>query len=585
MIVVLLAIALYANTLGHGWALDDVAVVTKNQFTQQGIGGIPELLTTFYWQGYWDSNAGLYRPLSMITFALEWELSPDNPRLGHFVNVALYAAIAWLLFRLLVELLPRAGIRVAFAATLLFIALPVHTEVVANIKSRDELLCFLFFVVTARLVLRAHDSGYAAPLLIATATYFLCLLSKEGGALFLAIFPLMLVWFRELRPSEALRRVWPLGVVAAAWLALHVWVITSASPRITYSYHDNALVAATSLATRVATAISMLLDYARLLVLPTDLSYDYSFNQVPLRGTLDPKVLAALAMCGALAWVAATGATRRSLVSFAIFYAAITFALTSNLFVLIGATMGERFLFAPSLGFALALAVLLDRLFTGDDAAAGPFGNFKTPLLWAVSAIVILYGARTIVRNRDWKDDYTLYTRGIRTAPMSARVRYNAGTAHLNLRALVESDPVRRALHLRLALAELEEAVRIDPKMRDAQQNLALTRYKLGDFAGALDAARKAIALAPDAGAAHSIAGTSLYRLGRAGESLLELRKAVELGFVADDTWSFIGGASFSLGDYPGAAKAFERALERQPGNPEVLRNLEAARAAIAATR
>lgn len=582
-IVVILATVLYANTLGHGWALDDVAVITKNAYTQQGISGIPALLTTFYWQGFWDANAGLYRPLSMITFALEWELSPDNPRLGHFVNVALYAAISWLLLRLLLELLPRAGLRVPLVATLLFVALPVHSEVVANVKSRDELLCFLFFLLTARLLLRAHATGRAAPARLAVATYFLCLMSKEGGLLYLGVLPLMFVWFRTERPVDAMRRVWPLGAVAALYLAIHAWVIASASPRITYSYQDNVLVAAPDLATRIASAVAMLLDYAKLLLLPTDLSYDYSFNQVPLRGVFDPKFLLALALCAALAWIGVRGARTRSLVSFSILYSAITLALTSNVFVLIGATMAERFLFAPSLGFALAVAVVLDRLFVGSVQShehQTSEDRVTAPLLWATAAIVLLWGTRTIVRNRDWKDDFTLYTRGVRSAPMSARVRYNAGTAYLNLRALVESDRSRKTEYLRLASAELEEAVRIDPRMRDAQQNLAITSYQLGAYEKALAAAQRSIELDPKLGAAHAIAGSALFRLGRSGESLLALRKAVELGFVADDTWNFIGGASFDIGDYSGAVKAFEKALERTPGNAEVIRNLEGARAA-----
>ncbi|MFA6956788.1 MAG: tetratricopeptide repeat protein [Thermoanaerobaculia bacterium] len=584
-IVVVLAVLLYANTLGHGWALDDVAVITKNAYTQKGISGIPALLTTFYWQGFWDSNAGLYRPLSMITFALEWELSPDNPRLGHFVNVALYAAIAWLLLSLLVELLPRGGIRISFATTILFIALPVHTEVVANVKSRDELLCFLLFLITARLLLRAHATGSAVPVRIAAATYFLCLMAKEGGLLYLAVFPLMLVWFRDERPLDAMRRLSTLGAVAAGYLAIHWWVIAHSSPRIVYSYQDNALVAATSLPSRVASAVAMLADYARLLLFPVDLSYDYSFNQVPIRGLFDLKVFVSVAFCCALAWVAARGARSRSLVSFAILYAAITLVLTSNVFVLIGATMAERFLFAPSLGFALALAVVLDRLFVSSDGgdSTTPSGGVTAPLLYATAAIVLLWGARTIVRNGDWKDDYTLYTRGVRTAPMSARVRYNAGTAYLNLRAMPERDPAQKASYLRLATAELEQAVRIDPGSRDAQQNLAVTSYQLGDYPKALAAAQRSIELDPKFGAAHALAGSALFRLGRSGESLLALRKAVELGYVADDTWNFIGAASFNLGDFSGAATAFEKALERTPGNPEVLRNLEGAKAAAAA--
>ena len=78
-----IAFLLFANTLGHEYALDDVAVITRNKFVQKGIAGWPDIFSSFYWQGFWDLNTGLYRPLSLAMFALEWQLAPNSTFLFH----------------------------------------------------------------------------------------------------------------------------------------------------------------------------------------------------------------------------------------------------------------------------------------------------------------------------------------------------------------------------------------------------------------------------------------------------------------------------------------------------------------------
>ena len=145
LIIALSGFFLYLNTIFNDYAVDDLAVIQENRFTKQGVAGIPILLRTFYWEGYWNNNSGIYRPLSMVTFALEWQFFPDNPHAGHVTNIILYAITGFLLFKVLRRLMPEQNILFPFFVSLVFIAHPVHTEVVANIKSRDEILCLLLF--------------------------------------------------------------------------------------------------------------------------------------------------------------------------------------------------------------------------------------------------------------------------------------------------------------------------------------------------------------------------------------------------------------------------------------------------------
>ena len=132
------AFILYANTLTHDYAVDDQTAIIQNKLTQQGVSALPTIFTSAYRAGVDDRPEGLYRPLSIALFAIEWQLSGGDPRLGHWVNVLLYVVTAFMLFLALTLFLDKHNILLPFIATLLFVTHPIHTEVVANIKSRDE---------------------------------------------------------------------------------------------------------------------------------------------------------------------------------------------------------------------------------------------------------------------------------------------------------------------------------------------------------------------------------------------------------------------------------------------------------------
>ena len=141
-----LAFLLYANTLGFSYVLDDFSLIKENLLTQKGIAGLTEIFKSSYRSGYYLPDNDLYRPLSKAMFAIEWELAPNSPELSHWVNVLIYASIGFLLYRLLFSI-TNNNTWLSLVIALLFITHPLHTEVVSNIKSRDELLRFLFFLL------------------------------------------------------------------------------------------------------------------------------------------------------------------------------------------------------------------------------------------------------------------------------------------------------------------------------------------------------------------------------------------------------------------------------------------------------
>ncbi|MBA3286262.1 MAG: hypothetical protein H0U27_14555, partial [Nitrosopumilus sp.] len=156
-VLAIIAFLLYVNTLGHGYVLDDVSVITANFHVQKGFEGISDIIKSSYRAGYWFGQDELYRPLSLVMFAIQWELSPENPALGHWMNVILYAVTSFLLFIMLRMVMRKINPFILFLISLLYVAHPIHTEVVANIKSLDEIMSFLFVIISLIFLIKYVD--------------------------------------------------------------------------------------------------------------------------------------------------------------------------------------------------------------------------------------------------------------------------------------------------------------------------------------------------------------------------------------------------------------------------------------------
>lgn len=575
-----IGLLLYISTWQHGYVLDDVAVIQQNRFTQQGLKGIPSMLTTFYWEGYWSSNAGLYRPLSLITFAIEHEFFPNNPHASHVVNSLLYALTGFLLFCFVSLLLSKRRLWLAFAATLIFITHPVHTEVVANIKSRDEILCFLFFIAAAYTWLKWHEGGKRLHLVFTITFYFLSLLSKETAVVFLPVFPLMLYFFGDASFKQSFRGFWAVILPFVLFLAIHTWVIQSSdSLRVAYTYRDNALFAAPDLASRTATALSTTLHYFKLLVFPHPLSHDYSYNAVPIVTFSEPRVILASAIIVVLAIITWRGFRSRSVPSFAILFFAITFSVTSNLFTLIGSTMAERFLYTPSLGFALLAAFLMERyLLKSSSPPATPSEFFMSgkKFLTVLALVVVPFVFLTVQRSASWKDELTLFAADVRTVPNSAKTHYDYATVYMN-EVAQKIQGQQRTAAFRRSMEEFRKALAIDQNYYEAWRNLAIAAYNAGDYGQSAAAMEHAVKLLDTEGINFLWLGKANFRMNRFGEALDAFKKGLTLGAKMDDTYSTMGSAYFSMQNYKDAIVYYKKALEEHPRNTETMNNLAGA--------
>ncbi len=570
---------LYANTLGHAYALDDFPVIYGNSLTMQGVKSIPVMLKTAYWYGLDGKNDFLYRPLSLVTYAVEWEISPNNPKLGHFTNVLLYALTGFLLFRLLASLLKDYNLALPLMAGLLFMAHPLHTEVVANIKSRDELLCFLFFILSALCVQKYHTTGKAMQLILAGACFFLSLLSKESAITFLAIFPLMSWFFTSLPLKKIAVSSGVMVAVAALYLLIRGSVLTSQTTGGDISVLDNTLIAAPDLHSRLATAFYILGLYIRLLVFPHPLASDYSYPEIAIVTFANPVALASLLFYLAITCYAAWKLPKKDLLSFCIIYFLIPLSLVANVLFLTRSTMADRFLYIPSLGFCLAVVALLMKAmkitfspsrYTG----LGKIFTANTSLTATVCVIFLLFSIKTIARNPDWKNDYTLFSTDSKISSKSSRIHFLFANHLIQSvkQKLVGDD--KKPGYLQTAEVEMKEAVRLYPKNYEALFGLGELYTTTGDLDKAMAYYRQALDMFPNDAKAINNVGNTYFRMQKYKEAFDMLNNAIRLYPNEYEGYNNIGSVYFATGQYEQAAEVYKKAISLNPNYAEALKNL-----------
>lgn len=201
-----LAFFLYANSIGNGYNMDDELVTRKHKLASKGISAIPDIFTS----PYYSDDMGYsyeYRPVVLTSFAIEHQLFGDKPGVSHFFNVLLYALTVVVLFRLLQRLFDGYSYWLSVLVTLLFVLHPLHTEVVASIKNRDEILALLFGLLAWSASLRYNQGGKIWHLLLAVVWLTVAMLSKVSIAPLGVLVPLGLVFFQPTTP----RRILALG--------------------------------------------------------------------------------------------------------------------------------------------------------------------------------------------------------------------------------------------------------------------------------------------------------------------------------------------------------------------------------------
>ena len=563
----LCGVVLYLNTLHHGFVLDDFSVILENRITKQGLKAIPQIFSSSYRSGYYLGTDELYRPIPKSIFAISWNLFGDNPLPLHLLNIVLYGVTGIVLFNFCYLLFP--NLIFSFVASMLFVLHPVHTEVVANIKSVDEILSFLLCISACIFLVRYVQTKKIATLVLTSICFFTALLSKESSITFLAILPL-LIFIKSVKKetslnwSAAIKPILTLVAFAFLFLIIRHSVlskIASGDPSIA----DNLLMAAKSYDQKFATSIMILGMYLKLLFIPHPLVFDYSFNQIPLVGMGNIWFILSLAIhIGLLLWAVLLW-KKNKLLSFTILFYFISMSIYANIFYMIGSSFGERFLYTASFGFCMAVAYALSLLSKNQNAeTVSSFFKTNLTVFLILFPVAGVFAYKTITRNTVWKSNYTLYANDVNLSPNSTRTHYYYGNLlakddFQNGKTDQEKDSIQK-----LALSELEKSVAIFP-FGDAYNQMGIIYNKRKDYKKSFENYQLAMKAAPNDPMIQNNLGSLYFNMGQIPEAKACYEKAVLLNPSYSEAWMNLGSACGMMKLYDEAVTNYLKAIKFDP--------------------
>ncbi len=576
----------------NNYALDDFIVIVKNRYTQQGLAGIWQILSKDSFAGMTDANvAGLagvrYRPLSLVTFAIEQQFFKGNPSISHFINVILFAFTGTLLYKLLLlfktSFPENKWMEIAFITSLLFITLPIHSESIINIKGRDDLLCLLFFLLGGIQLFQYVNSEKNSNLFLASFFYFLSLMSKETGITFLAAYPLMLTLFSAATRKKIFSAIGILGFVACIFLLNRYLATNTNSGTIASDLLNNPFIHATFIQ-RYATVFLTWLIYFKLIIFPLHLSYDYNFNQVPLTDFADSLVIFSIALHASLIIFAIIYFRKKPVYAFSILFYFITFSIVSNFFINTGTPIAERFVLIPSIGCCLAFSTYFINGFEKIKSSSAFSQLFKFRII-PILIIILLFSIRNISRCNDWKNNDTLFLADANETPNSTKVQLNAGIACLNISQ--EKSGKEKKEWLDKSMTFFQKGIDIYPSKLDGYINMGVAYSWKNDFENARlwwEKARQINPVSPDLERPFKALANYYFREGmqygtekKYELSINKMRLALQYDSLNADILINLGGAYYTIENADSAMLFFQKSLLLNPENKNANAGLQAA--------
>ncbi len=410
-----IALAAYSNSFGTGFVFDSAPIVLKDpRIRTASLENLGLILSKDYFWPH-ESGVGVYRPVTTASLLLNYAVLGNgaNPRGYHWVNLLLHVINVWLVFALAARLFGRD--RPAFLAAALWAVHPINTEAVTNVVNRTDLLAGMAVLSGLLVYARRLEAGKGmryrgalALFAVATAGMF----SKESGVAIAGMLPLWDLSFGTGDWRAGVRRRIPGYAAVSAALGLLWWGRHMVFRRLPWGeipFIDNPLAWADFWPAKL-TAVKVIGLDLRLLLWPGPLACDRSYNEIPLAGGADPGAWLALLVVAAILIVAVARRRGDRLMFFAAGFFGTALAPVANLFMPIGTMIGERFLYLPSVAFAIALVALACR--------AGRERFVEA----ALAVLILVYGCRTWMRNPEWTSELTLAAADVRTAPGSFRI-------------------------------------------------------------------------------------------------------------------------------------------------------------------
>lgn len=607
-VVFVFAVACFMNSYHGDFVFDDSEAILSNNDLKPETP-LSDLFVHDFWGSKLDSKTShkSYRPLTVLTFRWNYFLSGGPyPMSFHIVNIILHGLVSVLMLAVFSLVLagyhndregrPLFGApKASLACAILFAIHPIHTESVAGVVGRADLLCALLFILSflcyvrsccQDTVSRTHATLYRpetfsmAWFCLSVVFCGLSVLCKEQGITVIGIcsaYDIIVIcqvdvlrllrlkkstenqnqeaspsvtkqntsgdWFKSL----CVRHLF-LAITGAAILVTRWRVMGSAPPVFQVFDNPHSFVNGTLLRTLNYNYLYALNCW--ILVNPWWLCFDWSMGSVPTIDSLsDPRVLAVivlwvvLAFCLYSACMGPIGQQQRQL-TMALALLIVPFLPASNLFFRVGFVIAERVLYLSTAGFCILVVMGICKL-------QQKFNSMNTR--YCLFFLVAVFMIRSIQRSNEWKTEMALFTAGAKTCPLNAKVHYNIGKLNSDLG------------NIEKAISKYRLAISLNPEYDQAMNNLGNLLKDQGKNEEAEQLLRKAVEIRPDFAAAWMNLGIVQAALKKPREAEQSYHEALRHRRKYPDCYYNLGNLYLDMGQHQMALNAWRNATLLKP--------------------
>uniref|UniRef100_I3J7N7 Protein O-mannosyl-transferase TMTC3 n=1 Tax=Oreochromis niloticus TaxID=8128 RepID=I3J7N7_ORENI len=622
-----LVVGCYWNSLSCGFVFDDVSAILDNKDLRPSTP-IRNLFLNDFWGTPMaeERSHKSYRPLTVLTFRLNYLFSELSAASYHLLNVILHAVVCVLFLRVCRLFLDKTS---SLVAALLFAVHPIHTEAVTGVVGRAELLSSIFLLAAFLAYTKSTGPDHSIvwpPIALTVVLVAAATLCKEQGITVVGVccvyeifvaqgftLPMLVdtIWQvlqgKDGFPYAVLQTLLKLIVLVISTLLLviiRVQVIQSQLP--VFTRFDNPAAVSTT-PTRQLTFNYLLPVNAWLLLNPSELCCDWTMGTIPLVESLvDLRNLATLVFYIFLGLLAYHSLRYRQssakTVIMALSLIVLPFIPASNLFFPVGFVVAERVLYVPSMGFCVLVA--------HGFKIISHKGQLKKISWLMIGVLLTTHTVKTFHRNWDWESEYTLFTSALKVNKNNAKLWNNVGHALENqnnyakaLRYFLQATRVQPddiGAHMNVGRTyknlnkskEAEEAylvakslmpqvipgkkyaTRVAPNHLNVYINLAnLIRANDSRLEEADQLYRQAISMRPDFKQAYISRGELLLKMNKLTEARDAYLRALELDRTNADLWYNLAIVNIEMKDPSEALKNFNHALELNPRHKLALFN------------
>lgn len=562
----LISLAAYIGTLNFQFVYDDTDQIVKNQAIQSWAAA-PQYFTRDVWpHSSTDDVGNYYRPVFLLWLLVIYKFFGLNPLWWHLMSVMAHLCVVFLVYRLTLKLTQDEI--VAGSTALIFGLHPVHIESVAWVSGITDPLLAIFFITSFLCFLKNREQSSSADRpparfwIASLVLYAVALLEKEAAVMLPAIifsytmiFPTRGTSTAAASSDETLSQ----RVIAAFLTTIPYLLLTALYLLVRFIAlrgfgHTQTTI---PISTLLATWTSVLFFYLRLLVWPFGLSafYDTPYITSLHWGNFFLPLLIIVGVAAGLYW----WSRRSRVVAFAAFWMILLILPPLNLSVFKeGEIAHDRYLYLPSVGFCLIVAVALRRLMPGAAKFHG------VPVVQAAVLIIVacILGFATARQSLPWATNLALYQRGIQIAPDNYIAINNLA------KELASREKYNEAIGLFL------RALKRKPDYQLANYNVGYIYYKLGDHAKAEQYLNRAIEIDPREPDQYRILGFSLLETGQMEAAEAALRHAIRLRPDAAEQHLALGIILKKKGDLDGALREFNTELNYNPNQTEARQHI-----------